>query len=206
MLNLERKYFKKGYKYILGGDEAGRGPLAGPVSVSVVLVTKETFEKLKRDLKNFPVRDSKKLSPKQRQTIYNKLTALSYLQYICAFESNKIIDKLGIEEATRMAFDKCLKKLRTKPSIILYDGNRPVDKNLKIKQVPIIKGDDKVFIISLASIIAKVTRDTYMTKISPKFSHYSFAIHKGYGTRKHILAIRKYGISNMHRKTYLRNL
>ncbi len=206
MLNLEQKYFKKGYKHILGGDEAGRGPLAGPVSVGVVLTTIEDFKKLKKDLKGFPVRDSKKLSPLQRQTVYNKVKTLPYLKYACAFESNKIIDKSGIEEATRRAFDKCLKKLKTKPDIILYDGNRPIDKKLNIEQVPIIHGDDKVFLISLASIIAKVVRDTYMIKLSPKYPHYFFATHKGYGTAKHIKAIRKYGISNLHRRTYLRGI
>jgi len=206
MLNLEQKYFKKGYKQILGGDEAGRGPLAGPVSVGVVLATKETFKGLKKDLKDFPVRDSKKLSSMQRQTIYNKILTLPYIRYAQAFESNKIIDKFGIEEATRRAFDKCLKKLKTKPDIILYDGNRPIDKKLNIEQIPIIHGDDKVFLISLASIIAKVVRDTYMIKLSPKYPHYSFATHKGYGTSKHIRAIRKYGHSDLHRLTYLKNL
>lgn len=206
MLNLEQKYFKKGYRQILGGDEAGRGPLAGPVSVGVVLTTKEIFKKLKHDLKGFPIRDSKKLSSKQRQTIYNKLLTLPYIRYAQAFESNKIIDKFGIEEATRRAFDKCLTKLKTKPDIILYDGNRPIDKKLNIEQVTIIHGDDKVFLISLASIIAKVVRDTYMIKLSSKYPHYSFSIHKGYGTAKHIKAIRKYGHSDLHRLTYLRNL
>jgi ribonuclease HII len=206
MLNLEQKYFKRGYKNILGGDEAGRGPLAGPVSVGVVLATKETFKKLKRDLKDFPVRDSKKLSPKQRQVIYNKILTFPYIKYACAFESNKIIDKLGIEEATRRAFGKCLKKIKAKPNIILYDGNRPIDKKLKIKQVFIIHGDDKVFLISLASIIAKVVRDTYMIKLSSKYPRYSFATHKGYGTPKHIKAIKKYGVSNLHRKSYLGKL
>jgi ribonuclease HII len=206
MLNLEQKYFKKGYKQILGGDEAGRGPLAGPVSVGVVLATKETFKKLKKDLKDFPVRDSKKISPKQRQTIYNKILTLPYIRYAQAFESNKIIDKFGIEEATRRTFDKCLTKLKIRPDIILYDGNRPIDKKLNIEQIPIIHGDDKVFLISLASIIAKVVRDTYMIKLSPKYPHYSFAIHKGYGTAKHIKVIRKYGLSDLHRLTYLRNL
>lgn len=206
MLNLEQKYFKKGYKQILGGDEAGRGPLAGPVSVGVVLATKEAFKKLKKDLKDFPVRDSKKLSFKQRQTIYNKILTLPYIRYAQAFENNKIIDKFGIEEATRRAFDKCLKKLKVKPDIILYDGNRPIDKNLNIEQVFIIHGDDKVFLISLASIIAKVVRDTYMIKLSPKYPHYAFATHKGYGTAKHIRAIRKYGHSEIHRLTYLKNL
>lgn len=206
MLNLEQKYFKKGYRQVLGGDEAGRGPLAGPVSVGVVLATKETFKKLKKDLKGFPVRDSKKLSPKQRETIYNKILTLPYIKYAQAFESNKIIDKFGIEESTRRAFDKCLKKLKTKPDIILYDGNHPIDKKLNIEQIPIIRGDDKVFLISLASIIAKVVRDAYMAKISPRYPNYSFAINKGYGTAKHIKAIKKYGVSGLHRKTYLRRL
>ncbi len=206
MLNLERKYFKRGYKNVLGGDEAGRGPLAGPVSVGVVLTTAKDFKQLKKDLKGFPVRDSKKLSPLQRQTVYNKVKTLPNLKYACAFESNKIIDGFGIEEATRRAFGKCLKKIKTKPDIILYDGNRPVDKKLKIEQISIVHGDDKVFLISLASIIAKVTRDAYMVRLSPKYSHYSFATHKGYGTSRHIRTIKKYGVSTLHRKTYLESI
>lgn len=206
MLSYESKYFKLGYKNILGGDEAGRGPLAGPISVGVVLVNRKELQWLKMDVKDLKIRDSKKLSPKQRAAVFEKITTLPYLRYACAFESNKIIDKFGIEEATRRAFDKCLLKLKNKPDIILYDGNRPVDKKLFIKQIPIIKGDDKVFIISLASIIAKVIRDRYMIRVAKKYPKYGFEIHKGYGTRKHMGAIRRFGISDIHRKGYCKNL
>ncbi|HPS28608.1 MAG TPA: ribonuclease HII [Candidatus Paceibacterota bacterium] len=206
MLSYENKYFKLGFKNILGGDEAGRGPLAGPISVGVVLVNKEDLKKLKFDLKHLKVGDSKKLSPKQRETVFEKIITLPYLQYACAFESNKIIDKFGIEEATRRAFDDCLLKLKNKPEIILYDGNRPVDKKLNIKQIPIIKGDDKVFIISLASIIAKVTRDRYMVKMAKKYPKYGFEIHKGYGTKKHMGAIWRNGLCSLHRRSYCKGI
>jgi len=206
MLSYENKYFKLGYKNILGGDEAGRGPLAGPISVGVVLVNQKELQWLKRDLKNLKIRDSKKLSPKQRAIVFEKIITLPYLRYACAFKSNKVIDKFGIEEATRRAFDKCLLKLKNKPDIVLYDGNRPVDKKLSTKQIPIIKGDDKVFIISLASIIAKVTRDRYMITAAKKYPKYGFEIHKGYGTRKHMEAIKEYGLSGMHRRSYCENL
>ena len=206
MLSYENKYFKLGYKNVLGGDEAGRGPLAGPVSVGVVLVNKKEFLKLKRDLKHLKVGDSKKLLPQQRGAVFEKVKTLPYLRSACSLVSNKIIDKFGIEEATRRAFDNCLLKLEDKPNIILYDGNRPIDKKLALKQIPIIKGDDKVFIISLASIIAKVTRDKYMAKMAKKYPSYGFEIHKGYGTRKHIEAIEKYNLCPLHRRSYCKGL
>ncbi|MFZ2049210.1 MAG: ribonuclease HII [Minisyncoccia bacterium] len=190
--------------YIVGIDEAGRGPLAGPVSVGVLMLNKKVDKKFLRGIK-----DSKKLSESMREEWFNKaleMKAGGVLDYRVALVSEKVIDKNGIVEAIKIGIEDCLKKLKVpKHSEIYLDGGLRAPKNFK-KQKTIIKGDEKIPVISLASIMAKVTRDRYMKKIGMNYPEYGFEEHKGYGTAKHIKAIKKFGISKIHRKTYLTNI
>jgi ribonuclease HII len=198
-------------KYIIGIDEAGRGPLAGPVSVGVALIPADF------DWSLLPgVGDSKKISPKKREVIFElaqKLKQEGRLDYSVSLISAKKIDAFGIVPAINEALSKSLDTAMSRNllantqnvSVKLDGGLRaPVS---YLQQETIIKGDDKELIIGLASIMAKVTRDKYMEKIAKKaeFSSYSFEIHKGYGTKKHLEAILKNGLSTEHRKSFCRN-
>ena len=206
MATWEDIYFNKDCRNLAGGDEVGRGPLAGPVVVGVVLANRADCLHLKTELKNYPVRDSKKLSSRQRSLVFQKATSLPYLHWSCAFSSNKTIDHHGIEIATREALRRCLQKLPYSPDILLYDGNRPPAPSWSLAQVAIVHGDDKVFLVSLASILAKVMRDAYMVKMSARYPCYGWAENKGYGTAQHLNAIKRYGLSPLHRHSYCRNL
>jgi len=206
----EKKLFQKGWKNIIGLDEAGRGPLAGPVYAASVLLTKKDIQKLKK-YKNFiqKIKDSKKLSPYSRQEIFLFLKKEKILKFHYDYVSEKIIDKMNIENATKRAMERCLKKFNIlerdyKKTIILIDGNRILNKNLKIKQLPIVKGDDKVFVIALSSIIAKFKRDEKMKKLSKKYPLYKFEIHKGYPTKEHKKLLKKFGPCEIHRKSFLK--
>ncbi|MCF7834596.1 ribonuclease HII [Candidatus Gracilibacteria bacterium] len=195
-------------------DEAGRGPLAGPLYVGLVIPLKRF------STKNF--KDSKKLSEKKREECFieiKKLQSQGKLIYITGSVSPKQIDKYGITKSINLAIKSGLKKLiilsKTKyPGIFLkfqkliIDGNTDfgLSKDLKIPVKTVIKGDDKVPYISMASIVAKVSRDCLMKKIHKKYPQYGFDIHKGYGTKLHYNNIKKYGISDIHRKLFLRNL
>lgn len=197
-------------KSIVGIDEVGRGPLAGPVTLCTVLCEENLYKKLKRN-KNLPLsgKDSKKLSANQRKkySIILKDLKKEYKNreifdfYICSID-NKKIDKKGISFCINLAIEKCLKKLKVKnDSKILLDGGLKVPKEF-IFQKTIIKGDEKEKIIAWASILAKVNRDDFMNKIHKKFSQYGFDVNKGYGTKKHREAILKNGLSPVHRKNF----
>ena len=208
----EKKLFQKGWKNIIGLDEAGRGPLAGPVYAASVLLTKKDIKKLKK-YKNFikKIKDSKKMSPFTRQELFSFLKKEKILKFHCSYASEKIIDKINIENATKKAMERCLKKFKIpekdyKKTIILIDGNRILNKNLKIKQVPIVKGDNKIFVIALSSIIAKFQRDEKMKKLSKKYPLYKFEIHKGYPTKTHKKLLKKFGPCEIHRKSFLKNI
>lgn len=197
-------------KIIVGIDEVGRGPLAGPVAVGVVVFNTENknYSKIKQIFRD--ARDSKKLTPKKREEIFQKIKEFSKphnIRYIVCYESNKVIDKKGISFAIKSCIEKAFKKLNLKPkkSQVFLDGGLKAPKEY-IFQETIIKGDDKVLAISLASIVAKVSRDRLMTKISKKFPEYSFHIHKGYGTKFHREAIKTRGLSVVHRATFCRNI
>jgi len=192
-------------KYRVGIDEAGRGPLAGPVSIGVVKV-KEGFDK--KFLKG--IRDSKKLNEKTREEWFKKVLVAQKageLDFQVALISEKIIDKRGIVYAINLGIKKCLDKLNLKPSVtkIFLDGSLKAPKEFKYQKT-IIKGDEKVGIISLASIMAKVTRDKKMVGLSKKFPEFSLDIHKGYGTKLHREAIKTYGPSKCHRKSFIKSL
>ena len=209
-LRIEKYYWKKGYKKIIGLDEAGRGPLAGPVTAAAVLILlpnkisllkNEIFKKIL-----LQARDSKKLSSKKREEIFRLIKKCSLIQFSYASVSEKVIDKINIEQATFKAMRICLKKLRINPKnsqhcLILVDGNRNIPQ-INYLQKTIIKGDDKILSIALASIIAKVIRDKKMITLAKKYSNYHFEIHKGYPTKLHRKLLKKYGPCKIHRKSY----
>ena len=203
--NEEKKLWKKGYKFVAGLDEAGRGPLAGPVVAGAVIIkpehqnTKNVFgARLSAKIKNFGVQDSKKLSPKKREEIYNVLINHPNIKWGIGIVSEKVIDKINILEATKLAMKKAVKNLNA--DYLILDGNFKIDS--KIPQKPIIKGDEKVFSCALASIFAKVTRDKIMQKFHKKYPQYGFANHKGYPVKAHFANLRKFGPCKIHRKSF----
>ena len=176
---------------IAGVDEVGRGSLIGPVYASAVILKKEC------DIKK--LKDSKQLTKKKREILNKYIKKNSY--WSIASASKKEIEKLNNLNATLLAMQRAIKKLKKKPKIVLIDGNRiPKMKNYNLKYV--IKGDQKVPQISAASIIAKVSRDNLMKKISKNFMKYKWIRNCGYGTRDHLSAIKKFGITKHHRKTF----
>ncbi|MFQ5661651.1 MAG: ribonuclease HII [Candidatus Paceibacteria bacterium] len=209
------------YKYIIGIDEAGRGPLAGPVAVGAVLVPADAPQGLtvprshlsrryrsssRNDLMTFSrVKDSKKLTEIQREKIFEKIKENKNIRYIVCFASARQIDKLGIVKAIGNALKKALAKLDANPNKckILLDGTLKAPVKYKNKKT-IIKGDEKEFVISLASIAAKVERDKKMQNFSKKYPKYNFEKHKGYGTKEHYRKIKKHGICDIHRKTFVK--
>jgi len=190
--NEEKKLFKKGFKTVAGIDEAGRGPLAGPVVAAAVVVL--DFKKI--NLKQ--VNDSKKLSEKQREELYKIITTHSNIKWGIGIVSEKTIDKINILQATKLAMQMSIKDLNA--DFLLLDGNFRL--NVKTLQKSIIKGDQKVFSIAAASIIAKVTRDRIMQKMHKKYPQFGFDRHKGYGTKAHFARIEKFGPCEIHRKSF----
>ncbi len=191
-------------KVIIGVDEAGRGPLAGPVSVGVVAAKNKKFSK---ELKG--IRDSKKFSESQREEWFKKIKKLKregIVDYAVSLCGAKVINERGIVGAIKLALARSLKKLECPPNKceILLDGSLYAPAVYK-KQKTIIGGDDEIPLISAASIMAKVTRDRKMGRLAKKFPGYGFEIHKGYGTAKHIKAIKKLGATEEHRKLFIRN-
>jgi len=201
MIQEEKKLWKKGYKYVVGIDEAGRGPLAGPVSAGAVLILEKDFEEAKK-IKS--VKDSKKLKEGKRKEVYLNLVKNKKVKWGIGMVSEKTIDKINILEATKIAMIKAVKNLEKKNKIkidfLLLDGKMKLD--LKINQKSIVKGDDKVFSISAASIIAKVKRDKLMERYDKKYPQYNFKKHKGYGTKEHLEKIKKNGACKIHRKSF----
>lgn len=201
MIQEEKKLWGKGYKYVVGIDESGRGPLAGPVSAGAVLILEKDFKKAKK-IKD--IRDSKKLNEKKRKEVFVNITKDKNIKWGIGMVSEKTIDRINILEATKLAMIKAVRDLekrnKIKVDFLLLDGKMKI--NLNIGQKSIVKGDDKVFSISAASIIAKVKRDEVMEKYDKKYSQYNFKKHKGYGTKEHLGKIRKYGACQIHRKTF----
>ena len=191
----ENKLYSENIKYIAGIDEAGRGPLAGPVVVGCVIMPKDSFIEY--------VNDSKKISETKREMLYEKITkeAISYSTGIIWQDE---IDEINILNATKKALTIAIESLKVKPDIILVDALDKIDTR-EIPYISIIKGDAKVYSISCASIIAKVTRDRIIREYDEIYPQYGFASHKGYGTAKHIQAIKEYGICPLHRKSFVKN-
>ena len=215
----EKKLWKNGYKFVAGLDEAGRGPLAGPVAAGVVMVDFRRSDLLKgSDLNG--LRDSKQLSPKKREKFYKILTKHPAIKWEIGIVSEKVIDKINILEAAKLAMVKAVENLKgkygylgcpTSPKIkgdvghpdidfLILDGNFSI--NYPISQKSIIKADEKVFSCAAASIIAKVTRDRIMMRCHKKYPQYGFDKHKGYPTELHKSMLKKYGTCPIHRKSF----
>lgn len=190
----EKEAYAKGAKYIAGIDEAGRGPLAGPVVAASVVLPEGIFIS--------GLNDSKKLSEKQREELYSIITEKA-ITYDVGIVDESIIDELNILNATKMAMEIAVEGLKVKPDILLIDAVK-LD-NLQIKQTSIIKGDALSISIAAASIIAKVTRDRLIDKMDAVYPNYGFKKHKGYGTKEHIEAIKKFGICPIHRVSFTKN-
>ena len=192
---IENEIYLNGTNLIAGIDEAGRGPLAGPVVVSCVILDKNSMIE--------GVNDSKKISENKREKLYEIITkeAISYGVGIVMQDE---IDEINILQATKKALTKAISSMKIKPNLILVDALTGID-TLGIPYMSIIKGDAKCYSIGAASIIAKVTRDRIMREWDKVYPEYGFGSHKGYGTSKHIEAIKKYGICPIHRKSFVKN-
>lgn len=195
MLEYEKICLEKGYKFIAGTDEVGRGPLAGPVVVAAVIMP------LDEELLIDGIDDSKKLSEKKREKLYPLILERA-VAYSIAFSSPEEIDNINILNAVKKCMLDAEKGLSVKPDIMLIDA---VNLEMECDTMPIIKGDAKSYNIAAASIIAKVYRDNLMKKYAEEFPEYDFASNKGYGTAKHIAALKEIGACNIHRKSFIRN-
>lgn len=192
MLNFEENYYTDKIKIIVGVDEAGRGPLCGPVVAACCVLPKE--------YKNEHINDSKKLSEKKREIAYKEIIE-NALDYGIGIVDAKRIDEINIYEATKEAMHIAISKLKISYDLILTDAMKL--QNEKVEVIPLIKGDAKCECIAAASIIAKVTRDHILEEYDKKYPQYGFKSHKGYGTKKHIEAIKQYGIiKDFHRESY----
>lgn len=192
----ENKLHKDGLKYIAGIDEAGRGPLAGPVVVACVIMPENSFIE--------GVNDSKKVSEKKREKLYEEITNEAIAWSVGIIDQTEI-DEINILNATKKALTMAIQNLEVKPERILVDALEHID-TCGIPYTSIIKGDAKNYSIAAASIIAKVTRDRIMYEWDEIYPDYGFAAHKGYGTAKHIQAIRENGICMLHRKSFVKNI
>lgn len=192
---IEKEFFDKGINYIAGIDEAGRGPLAGPVVVGSVI--------LKPDSMIEGINDSKKISENKREKLY-EIIIQEAVSYGVGIVYQDEIDDINILNATKKGLTMAVKQMEVKPNIIMVDALTGID-TLGIPYKSIIKGDAKCYSISAASIIAKVTRDRIMREWDKIYPEYGFASHKGYGTAKHIAAIKQYGPCPIHRKTFIKN-
>ncbi len=195
-LRTEQIYWLRGYRIIGAIDEAGRGPLAGPVVAACVLVPADFT--MPDSLAG--VKDSKKLTAKKREELYDEIMD-AFAEVGVGICDHAAIDRINILEATFLAMKKALGTLRRKPDIALIDGNRPIP-NSSLVQKPIVKGDARVFSIAAASIIAKVTRDRLMLAFHERYPKYGFDKHKGYGTKQHLECLEKYGPCEIHRKSF----
>ena len=189
---IEKELYDKGFKNICGIDEAGRGPLAGPVVVAGVIMPQDSMIE--------GVNDSKKVTEKRREKLYD-LILDEAISYSVAIIGQDIIDEINILNATKQGVTQVVDELDIKPDLILVDALEHI--NTKgIPYEPIIKGDAKCYNIAAASIIAKVTRDRIMREWDEIYPQYGFINHKGYGTAKHIEAIKQYGLCPIHRKSF----
>lgn len=194
-LEYENKAISKGYKAVCGVDEAGRGPLAGPVCAAAVILPPETIIE--------GVNDSKKLTEKKREVLFDVIKEQA-LSYSIAFASVEEIEEINILNATMLAMKRAVESLSVKADYAMIDGNRLPD--LSIDSEFIIKGDAKSMSIACASILAKVSRDRLLFKYAEEYPEYLFEKHKGYGTKAHVEAIKKYGPCKYHRPSFLKKI
>lgn len=193
MWEFEHKYAAEGYRYICGVDEAGRGPLAGPVCAAAVI--------LPMDIDIPGLNDSKKLTDKKRRELF-PIICEKAIAYGIAFADHKEIDEINILQATYLAMERAISSLAVKPDMALIDGNRAKDFGVACQTI--VGGDGLSASIAAASVLAKVTRDNYMVAMAEKYPNYAFEVHKGYGTKVHYSALTEYGPSPIHRMTFLK--
>ncbi|MBR4632457.1 MAG: ribonuclease HII [Elusimicrobia bacterium] len=192
LFKFDKDFYDKGLQFVSGVDEAGRGPLAGPVVAAAVILPKDIFID--------GVNDSKKLTEKKRNVLFEEIKQKAFSYGIGIIDA-KTIDEINILQATFLAMKKALDQLSVKPDLILVDGNHTIP-NLQNKQQAIVSGDAKSACIACASILAKVTRDNMMYEYAKQYPQYNFEKHKGYGTKAHLEAIQKYGPCPIHRMTF----
>lgn len=195
MLEYENKYLAEGKKLIAGIDEAGRGPLAGPVCVAMVIMPLDEGSIIEG------VNDSKKLTEKKREKLFDEIIAKA-IAYHIEFVDELTIDTINILNATKLGMLSCINSIETKPDIVLIDA---VKINSDIETVSIIKGDALSYSIACASILAKVSRDRLMLELDNQYPQYGFAKHKGYGTKLHIENLKTYGKCPCHRESFIKN-
>ena len=189
----EEKAWANGYGSVCGVDEAGRGPVAGPVcAAAVILPAGIVIEGLN---------DSKKLSEKKREKLFDEITA-NALAWSVSLVDERVIDEINILQATFLAMERAMAQLAPPPELALIDGNRSKDFGLPVRTI--VKGDSLSASIAAASILAKVTRDRLMEQYDEQYPQYGFAVHKGYGTKRHYAALREYGPCPIHRQTFLK--
>jgi ribonuclease HII len=193
MWAIEKEFFEKGYSCICGVDEAGRGPLAGPVCAAAVILPK--------GLELPGLNDSKKLTDKKRRELFPIIKEQA-IAYGIGLASHEEIDEINILQATYLAMERAIQALSVKPELALIDGNRAKDFGLPVETV--VKGDSRSASIAAASILAKVTRDDMMLELANTYPQYGFEIHKGYGTKAHYAALDAHGISPIHRMSFLK--
>ena len=195
MKTFDKKYFNEKVQYLAGVDEAGRGPLAGPVVAAAVIFGKNTFIK--------DVNDSKQLTENQREKLFDKII-IKALSYSVSIIDHNVIDEVNILNATMLAMKKAVDGLNIQPDLVLVDGNRKFQSEISV--IPIVKGDAKSFSIAAASILAKVTRDRLMKNLAIQYPVYLWEQNKGYPTKQHREIIKMVGPSPLHRKTFLKNI
>jgi ribonuclease HII len=199
MLRYEKEAWKSGLFFIAGIDEAGRGPLAGPVVAAAVAFDREALDTAGEEL-FAGLTDSKALSEKRREHFFDQLQACRFVRIGCSVIGPETIDEINILQATWKAMAEAVAQISPQPDLALVDGH-PV-RGLPCNSQNIIKGDAQSLSIAAASIIAKVTRDRLMLELDAQFPQYGFSRHKGYGTREHLAAIHRHGPSPHHRKTF----
>lgn len=192
---LENEIYDAGERLLCGVDEAGRGPLAGPVCAAAVI--------LPRGLCIPGLNDSKKLTEKKREALYDVICS-SAVSYGIAFATVDEIEEVNILNAAMLAMNRAIEKLSVQPTLALIDGNR--NSAIKAASRCVVKGDAKCADIAAASVLAKVTRDRYMLEMAEKYPQYKFEKHKGYGTKDHYAALREYGPCEIHRPSFLRKM
>lgn len=193
--SIENEYREKGFNIICGVDEAGRGPLAGPVYAAAVILPSDCVIE--------GLNDSKKLTEKKREALFDEIKEKA-LAYGIASADEKEIDEINILNATFLAMKRAIASLSVRPDLALIDGNQKP--HTDIEEVTVIKGDAKSMSIAAASVLAKVSRDRFMLEMAEKYPQYEFARHKGYGTKLHYEKIAQYGVCDIHRCTFLKKI
>lgn len=193
--SIENEYREKGFNIICGVDEAGRGPLAGPVYAAAVILPSDCVIE--------GLNDSKKLTEKKREALFDEIKEKA-LAYGIASADEKEIDEINILNATFLAMKRAIASLSVRPDLALIDGNQKP--HTDIEEVTVIKGDAKSMSIAAASVLAKVSRDRFMLEMAEEYPQYEFARHKGYGTKLHYEKIAQYGVCDIHRRTFLKKI